>query len=157
MKTSYGKVARIMALVIGVLGVSFAHAQPVTGTSGEVKWIDAPGSLSRGAKLAMLYGDFGRPVAFTFQLKLPAGYQIKPHMSSGIDLMFVQSGTFNMGYGNEFDKAATLPMGAGYVAGIPPKTTYFAWTDVETILYVQGIGPWTVTYVNPDDDPRKKK
>ena len=157
MKASYGKFVRIMALAIGILGVSFAHAQSVTDASGEVKWIDAPGSLPRGAKLAMLKGDFGKPEAFTFRLKLPAGYQIKPHLSSGIDLVFVQSGTLNMAFGNKFDKAGTLPLSSGYVAGISPKIPYFAWTNEETIIQVQGVGPWTVTYVNPDDDPRKKK
>ena len=36
------------------------------------------------------------------------------------------------------------------------KTTHFAWTSVETIVQVHGVGPWAVNYVNPADDPRKK-
>jgi hypothetical protein len=30
------------------------------------------------------------------------------------------------------------------------------WTSEETIGQVHSIGPWSVTYVNPADDPRKK-
>jgi len=46
-----------------------------------------------------------------------------------------------------------LPAGAfGYwVAGTP----HFAWFETETVLQMHGQGPWTVTYVNPADDPRK--
>jgi len=38
-----------------------------------------------------------------------------------------------------------------------PKTPHFAMTKVETVVQLHGTGPWGVTYVNPDDDPRKKK
>jgi hypothetical protein len=32
---------------------------------------------------------------------------------------------------------------------------HFAWAEGETVLQLHGRGPWTVTYVNPADDPRK--
>jgi hypothetical protein len=36
-----------------------------------------------------------------------------------------------------------------------PGTNHFAWTDEETIVQLNGNGPWGVTYVNPADDPRR--
>ena len=39
---------------------------------------------------------------------------------------------------------------------IPPGSNHFAWTAEETIVQLNGIGPWGVTYVDPADDPRKK-
>jgi hypothetical protein len=53
---------------------------------------------------------------------------------------------------------ASLPRGAQmmvlegghWAAG----TRHFAWAEGETILQLHGQGPWTVTYVNPTDDPR---
>jgi hypothetical protein len=31
------------------------------------------------------------------------------------------------------------------------------WVEGETIVQFHGEGPWIIEYVNPDDDPRKKK
>ena len=36
------------------------------------------------------------------------------------------------------------------------NTNHFAWTTEETIVQLNGVGPWGITYVNPADDPRKK-
>jgi anti-sigma factor RsiW len=35
-------------------------------------------------------------------------------------------------------------------------TSHFVETKEETVIQVHGVGPWGVTYVNPDDDPNKK-
>jgi len=156
MKTTYAKFVTIVPLVIGALGVSFAHAQQATATSGDVKWINAPAPLPRGAKLAMLQGDLAKPEAFAFRLKLPAGYQLKPQSSPAIDRMIVVSGAFNLGTGEKFDRARTVPLYTGYVHW-PNKSPYFAFTKEETVIEIQGIGPWAVNYVNSTDDPMKKK
>jgi hypothetical protein len=67
------------------------------------------------------------------------------------------SGTFNMGLGDTLDTKPTRPLGRpGSVAIMQPGTKHFAWTEGETVVQVHGVGPWTVTYVNPADDPRKK-
>jgi hypothetical protein len=68
----------------------------------------------------------------------------------------VISGTFNMGLGDTLDAGKTTPLAAGGVAIMQPKTRHFAWTKEETIIQVHGVGPWAITYVNPEDDPRKK-
>ena len=31
----------------------------------------------------------------------------------------------------------------------------YVWTDEETIAQVHSIGPWSVNYINPADDPTK--
>ena len=154
MKIPYAKFITIVPLVVA-LGVSFAHAQQVPATSGDLKWVNAPASLPRGAKLAMLQGDLGKPGTLTFRLKLPAGYQLRPHWSPGISAIFVISGTFNVGYGEKFEEVRTLPLSSGYVSG-PGKSPYFGWTKEETIIEIQGVGPWAVNYVNPADDPVNK-
>jgi hypothetical protein len=45
---------------------------------------------------------------------------------------------------------------AGSVGIMQPRAAHFGWTQDETIVQVHGVGPWGITYVNPDDDPRKK-
>jgi hypothetical protein len=37
-----------------------------------------------------------------------------------------------------------------------PKTPHFVQVKEETTIQVHAIGPWGVTYVNPEDDPSKK-
>jgi hypothetical protein len=34
---------------------------------------------------------------------------------------------------------------------------HFAWAKGDTVVQLHGIGPWTITYVNPPDDPRNTK
>jgi hypothetical protein len=34
---------------------------------------------------------------------------------------------------------------------------HFVWTKGETVAQFHGIGPWSIQYVNPADDPRNAK
>jgi hypothetical protein len=156
MNTSIAKFVKILPFVIGALSVSFVHAQQVTATSSDVKWINAPASLPAGARLVMLKGDLAKQGTFAFRLKLPAGYRLNPHSNPAIGRILVMSGTFNLGAGENFDSARTIPLSAGYMHW-PDKSPYFAFTTEETVLEIEGVGPWAVNYVNADDDPMKKK
>ena len=124
-------------------------------TPGDLKWIDVP-SLPSGAKLAVIEGPLNEAVPFTFRLRFPADYKLPAHWHAAIEHVTVISGAFNMGIGDKLDAAKTKRLAAGSVAIMQPKTNHFAWTKEETIVQVHGIGPWTITYVNPADDPRKK-
>ena len=156
MKTPYTKFIKIMLFVLGALTVSFAQAQQGTTTSGYVKWVDAPAALPPGAELAMLRGDVVKPGALMFRLKLPAGYQLKPQSSPALESLIVISGTFNFGAGERFDKSHTIALSEGYKHWLD-NSPYFGWTTEETVIQLEGAGPWTVSYVDPGDDPRKKK
>lgn len=124
-------------------------------TPGDLKWVDVP-SLPPGAKLAIIEGPLNEAVPFTFRLRLPSDYKIPAHSHSAIEHVTVISGTFHMGVGDKLDQTKTKPLSAGSVAIMQPKTNHFAWTKEEAIVQVHGVGPWTVNYVNPADDPRKK-
>ena len=154
MKPSYAKFIKMMPFVVAFLGASAAHAQQAVTTADALKWVSAPASLPAGAKVAMLQGDLARPGAFAFRLKLPAGYQLKPQSSPAINRMYVVSGALNFGSGDKFDSARTMPLYAGY-AHWPNNGPYFAFTKEETVIEIEGAGPWAVNYVNPADDPTK--
>lgn len=151
MKTPYAKFIGVVLFVIGVLAVSFGHA----ATSDDTKWVNAPASLPPGAKLAMLTGDIGKAGPLMFRLKLPAGYQIKPQSSPALDRLTVVYGTFNFGSGKKFDRVHTIPLSTGYEHWLD-KGPYYGWTTEETVIQIEGAGPWTVSYVNPADDPRRQ-
>ena len=156
MKTSYTNLIKMVPVVVAVLGVSAAHAQQTATSADALKWVSAPASLPAGAQVAILRGDLAKSGAFTFRLKLPAGYQLKPQSSPAIGRLMVVSGTFNLGAGEKFDKARTIPMHAGYMHW-PNQGAYFAFTREETVIEIEGTGPLAVNYVNAADDPMKKQ
>jgi hypothetical protein len=47
-------------------------------------------------------------------------------------------------------------MPAGSFGYWPAGMKHFVWSDGETVVQLHGIGPWSIQYVNPADDPRTK-
>lgn len=125
--------------------------------TAEIQWKEGPASLRAGAKFTVLEGDPAKEGLFTMRLLLPDGFKISPHWHSKVEHVTVISGTFNIGMGEKFDQAATRAMPAGTFGFWPPEMRHFAWAKGETILQLHGTGPWTITYVDPADDPRKPK
>lgn len=122
-----------------------------------VQWKAGPPSLPAGAKFAVMEGDPSKEGAFTMRLWLPDGFKIPPHWHAKVEHVTVISGAFNIGMGEKFDQAATREMPAGTFGFWPAEMRHFAWAKGDTVLQLHGVGPWTITYVNPADDPRKPK
>ncbi len=123
----------------------------------ETKWTGGPPSLPKGAQIAVLEGDPGKEGPFVFRVRVPDGYRIPPHTHPKTERITVIAGTFNIGMGDKFDATATRPMPAGTYGYWPAGMTHFVWAKGETILQFHGTGPWSITYVNPADDPRNAK
>jgi hypothetical protein len=46
---------------------------------------------------------------------------------------------------------------AGTFAVVPAKRSHYIWTeDEEAIVQVQFVGPFSLAYVNPSDDPHNR-
>ncbi len=58
---------------------------------------------------------------------------------------------------DKFDEKAGKEMKAGSYGSWPAGMKHFAWVKGETIIQLNGVGPWSIEYLNPEDDPRKKK
>jgi quercetin dioxygenase-like cupin family protein len=142
---------------------SLARARAATQSQGqmslfppaEIQWKDGPPSLRKGVQMAVLEGDPSKPGTFTIRFRFPAGFEVMPHFHTQTEHATVISGVLHLGMGDRFDKAATRALAAGSFGYWPAGTRHFAWMEGETILQLHGQGPWTVTYVNPTDDPRK--
>jgi quercetin dioxygenase-like cupin family protein len=132
-----------------------AHAHTIVGPN-EVKWSPGPPSIPPGAQAAVLYGDPGKEGLFVLRLKLPKGYRLAPHTHPKPEIVTVISGTFRLGMGETADQSKVQPLGAGSFFAMPPGMAHFAFTDEDTVIQLNATGPWTLTYVNPADDPRKK-
>jgi quercetin dioxygenase-like cupin family protein len=150
--------ALAVALALCALAIPAAVAQHGGHTMilpSELKWGPVP-SLPPGAQIAVIEGPMNQAVPFTIRLKFPANYRIPPHSHPAIERVTVLSGTFNMGHGDTFDQAKTKAMPAGGIVIMPVGMNHFAWTAEETVVQLNGVGPWGITYVNPADDPRNK-
>jgi quercetin dioxygenase-like cupin family protein len=124
-------------------------------TPNDLKWADVP-SLLPGAKIAVIEGPMTEAVPFTVRIKLPADYKVPAHWHPAVERVTVLSGTFNIGMGDKLDPQKTTALGPGSVIIMQPQTNHFAWTKEETVVQLNGTGPWGITYVDPADDPRKK-
>jgi quercetin dioxygenase-like cupin family protein len=124
-------------------------------SAADLKWANVP-TLPKGAQIAVIEGPMNQAVPFTVRLKFPANYRIPPHTHPAVERVTVLSGTFHMGMGDKFERAATHPVAAGDMMIMQPGTAHFAWTEGDVIVQLHGTGPWGVTYVNAADDPRNQ-
>lgn len=124
-------------------------------TPDQLKWGDAPPSLPKGAKLAVLHGDPGKDGTFVLRLKLPANYKIAPHTHPADYSVTVLSGSPSVGLGEKIDTKAAHALKAGSFHYLPAKTNHYWLIKGPTELEVQGAGPFAINYANPDDDPEK--
>jgi quercetin dioxygenase-like cupin family protein len=124
-------------------------------TAKDLTWADSP-SLP-GAKIAVLEGPMNEAAPFTARIKVPANFKIAPHTHPGIEHVTVISGSFQMGMGEKFEEKGMHALGAGDAMIMQPNTPHYAKSKGETVVQIHGMGPWKVVYINPDDDPMKKK
>ncbi len=146
-----------LALASGQHGTASAAPDHAIHVPTQIQWQDGPPSLPPGAKLAVLEGDPAKDGFFTMRVKVPDGYKIPPHIHPKVEHVTVISGTFNFGMGEKFDQAATKEMPAGTFGFWPAGMKHFAWARGETVIQLHGIGPWSIEYLDPADDPRKAK
>jgi quercetin dioxygenase-like cupin family protein len=123
----------------------------------EVKWAAGPPSIPAGSEAAVLYGNPGKDGLFSLRLKMPKGYHIPPHTHPKPEIVTVISGTFRLGMGEKAEAGKGRAMPAGSFVALPPGMAHFAYADEDTVIQLNSTGPWSLTYVNPADDPRNKK
>lgn len=146
-------VALVVGLTVTVLALA-QHAMPMN--SADVQWGPAPAFLPAGAEIAVLDGDPAAAEQLTLRLRFPAGYELPAHSHPTQENVTVISGTFYAGMGDALDKANGLALEQGGYVALPPEMNHFAWTEEETVVQVDMIGPFAITYVNADDDPRNQ-
>jgi quercetin dioxygenase-like cupin family protein len=148
--------AATMLLVVGVGGSALATDDHKIISAQEIKWAAAPPSIPAGAEAAVLYGDPGKEGLFSLRLKLPKGYHIPAHTHPKPEIVTVISGTFRLGMGEKADASKGKALSAGSFFALSPGMAHFAYADEDTVIQLNSTGPWSLTYVNPADDPRKK-
>jgi hypothetical protein len=86
--------------------------------------------------------------------KMPAGYKIPPHWHPTDENVTVISGTVAFGMGDKFVAADMKEVPGGGFALMPATMRHYFLAKTAAVIQVHGTGPFTLTYVNPADDPR---
>ncbi len=151
------KLLFLMLLCVPLLVVLPADAQNAF-TPDKIQWEPVPPFIPAGAQLAVLEGD---PMAatgdYTVRLKMPDGYRIPPHWHPKRENVTVISGTLQVGMGDTFEVTKMMSFPAGSFAYLDPSMHHYVMASGDTVLQIHGMSPVEFVYVNPSDDPSKKK
>ena len=107
------------------------------------------------ARLAVVAGDPAKPGLYTTRVKLPSGVKLMPHTHPEDRIYTVISGVFYIGLGEQFDEGKLQAFPPGAVIVLPAGTPHFHWAKSgDYVTQVTAIGPISLEYLNPEDDPR---
>lgn len=123
-------------------------------SSESIAWGAAPPSLPPGAQAAILLGHPAKEGPFVLRLKFPSGFTVPPHRHSKDEMVTVIAGRFGVGSGEKIDRQPANILPVASFVHLPAGMPHFAWADGETIVQINGVGPFDVKYVDPRDDPR---
>ena len=146
-----------VAVALTITGAAFAQHPHILVPADTVKWGPAPPALPAGAQISVLEGDPGQKGAITLRLKFPANYTVPPHWHSMTERVTVLSGALHVGMGDTLDRQRSQALQPGGFASLPAKMHHYAWTATPTVVQINLEGPFDIFYVNPDDDPQRKK
>src|SRR5258708_31836103 len=126
-------------------------------TPDKIQWGPAPPVMPPGAKAAVIAGNPRGAGPVIIRLKMPDGYKIMPHWHPTAETVTVLSGEFRVAMGDKWDDSKLLSLPAHSLAVVPQHPTHYGVAKGETEVQVSGMGPFKIMYVNPTDDPSKKK
>jgi quercetin dioxygenase-like cupin family protein len=122
---------------------------------GATKWGPPPPALPPGVKFAVMSGDPASNGFVSMRAKMPPGYTVPPHFHSSDEHVTVLSGTLLFAMADKVDpKAETAFKTCGYFVA-KANMHHYARTVSGAVVQIDLIGPFSITYLNPADDPRK--
>jgi hypothetical protein len=130
-----------------------AKPEATSINAADIKWADAPPDLPKGAEMAVLHGDPTKKVSYTLRLRMPAGYEIAPHWHTKDEQLTIISGAFILHMGDTMDAPATA-LAAGGFHFLPGRMHHAGEASKETVVQVDGMGPFDIHYLNPADNPK---
>jgi len=134
--------------------VSSADASSVR-TLGVMKWGPPPPALPPGAKFAVMSGDPASNGFVSLRAKMPPGYTIPPHFHASDEHVTVLAGTLLFAMADKIDPNAETAFKSGGYFVAKANMHHYARTISGAVVQVDLIGPFSITYLNPADDPRK--
>ena len=103
-----------------------------------------------GPTMTVLVGDPKLPGLYTVRVAIPAHTQVKPHTHRDNRSVTVLSGSWQMGYGKEFEAKALKELKPGSLFTEPAGQPHFSQTtDEPVVILVTGYGPNDTKFVTP--------
>jgi quercetin dioxygenase-like cupin family protein len=132
-------------------------------TPADIKW-PAPAAGGTGTsgvagiQTVVVKGDPTKPGLYTLLLRAAPNTRIEAHAHPDDRIATVISGTWYFGYGKQFSEAVLKALPPGSVYTEPPNANHFAMTRGEpVVIQITGTGPSGTAYVDPANDPARKK
>jgi quercetin dioxygenase-like cupin family protein len=152
-------VLALAAALIAVPSIIVACGGSSSGPTGvfddpKIVFGPAPAVFPAGAQMAVIQGDPGSTNEFTVRLRMPDGYVIPPHTHPTDENVTVIDGSFKVGMGTTFNEAAMVVLPRGGFVTAPSLHAHFAKAQGVTTVQVHAIGPFALTYINPNDAPK---
>ncbi len=122
---------------------------------GQLRWGDAPPFLPRGAQVAVLAGDPSAAGLFVLRLRMPPGYRVPSHWHATDEHVSVIEGDLTLAMDEHGAGAHSHTFGPGGYALLPARMHHTASSTGGALVQIHGMGPFSITYIDPADDPRR--
>lgn len=154
---------RALLVVLAAASLGAQGAGELRMTPSEVTWPAAAAggagtSGVSGTQTVVVKGDPAKPGLYTMLLRVGPNTKIEAHAHPDDRVATVISGTWYFGYGAKFDESRLKMLPAGSVYTEPPHSNHFAMTRGDGVtIQITGTGPSGTVYVDPSNDPNRKK
>jgi quercetin dioxygenase-like cupin family protein len=120
-------------------------------TAADIAALAAAGPANpTGPQMTVLVGDPTKPGLYTVRVAIPAHTQVRAHTHRDNRSITVLSGTWQMGYGAQFDAKALKELRPGSLFTEPAGQPHFSQTtDEPVVILVTGYGPNDTKFVSP--------
>lgn len=128
------------------------HEAKIT-TPDQLMW----SPLVPGIEMAVVVGNPKSAGQFVIRLRGTEDAKIPPHWHPTDEFVTVLAGEAAIGMGKTWEDNQLKVPPVGTVAMLPSHMPHFAQLKKGAEVQVHGAGPFVINYVNPADDPNKKK
>ncbi len=135
-----------MRIIVAALALLALAAAPPPDTiqvsAAAIVWKDAPPTMPKGTKIAVLEGDPKAPGMFTIRLRVPAGSKVMPHWHPRPERVTILSGKVAVGFGDKWDDMEMRGFNAGDFYVNPAESHHFVGFPETSVIQITGEGPW---------------
>ncbi len=158
---------RLMSATAAMTALTLSAAQCACAQAGKMvsyandasaRWDPAPPSLPKGIQISILSGDPAQPGPFTLRLRIPADTVIAPHTHATAETVTVLSGAIIHETGKTVVPSQGSRIESGGFVFLPAQMPHALWTQASSAeIQVNGTGPFGLHYINPADDPGRRR
>ncbi|HEV7764073.1 MAG TPA: cupin domain-containing protein [Thermoanaerobaculia bacterium] len=134
----------MLALLILLATQTPAPVGAIAFTPPAIVWNDAPPTLPKGAKIAVLEGNPREEGMFTIRVRVPAGASLPPHWHPKHERVTILSGAAELGFGSTADPRSVVRYPAGSFYVNPPRVVHYIFFPEATEMQMTGTGPWEI-------------